>query len=292
LSGLTRRAGLALALLAGGCSPERIANAFTPNGDSVLRSGLAYGPLPRHRLDLTLPAHAGPATPLVVFFYGGGWRSGERGTYGFLARTLAAQGFAVAVPDYRLFPEVRWPDFLEDSARAVAWLRAAPVVPKGPLFLMGHSAGGYIAAALALDPRWLESAGFAGGQSSLAGGILLAAPISWQPADEPSRTIFAPAPGGRIEAAPDPSTLRGAPPMLLLHSLADTTVYPVHAERLAVGLRAAGRSVRLRLYEGVGHIGIIAALAAPVRSLGLAGAPVFEEVVGFVRNPAAQASAG
>ncbi|MGK7865853.1 alpha/beta hydrolase [Falsiroseomonas sp. E2-1-a20] len=245
----------------------------------MLVPDLAYGPLPRHRLDLTLPPMPGPETPLVVFFHGGGWETGSRKDYAFLARTLAVRGIAVAVPDYRLWPEARWPDFVEDAALAMRWLRTAPQVPRGPAYAMGHSAGGFLAASLALDPGW-------GVQPGLAGGILLAAPIWWQPDYEPIISIFAEAPGGLIQATPDRATLAGAPPMLLLHGLADTVVGPFHTRELTAALQAASRPVRAQLYEDVGHIGIMAALAAPLRTIGLAAAPVYREVLDFVGIPA------
>ncbi len=249
----------------------------------MLREGLRYGPLPRHRLDLTLPPMPVAETPLVVFIHGGGWEEGSRAQYAFLGRRLASLGMAVAVPDYRLWPEARWPDFIEDAALAVAWLRSAPDVPRGPLFVMGHSAGGFIAAALALDPRWLEAAGLPGGRGALTGAMLLAAPISWQPNYEPVTSIFANAPGGRIEAAPDPAMLAGAPPMLLLHGEADVVVGALHARQLAAGLEAAGRPVRLRLYPGVGHVGIMTDFVPGAGLLGLSDAPVVAEVRDFVR---------
>ncbi|MDP3417918.1 alpha/beta hydrolase [Falsiroseomonas sp.] len=253
----------------------------------MLLQGLRYGPLPRHQLDLTLPPMPVAETPLVVFIHGGGWEEGSRGQYAFVARRLAALGMAVAVPDYRLWPQARWPDFIEDAALAVAWLHSAPDLPRGPLFVMGHSAGGFIAAALALDPRWLAAAGVPGARGALAGGILLAAPISWQPTDEPVVSIFAGAPDGRIEAAPDPATLAGAPPMLLLHGEADTIVGALHSRLLATALRANGRPVRLRLYEGVGHIGIMTGFVPGAGLLGLNTAPVVAEVRDFVRQVAA-----
>jgi acetyl esterase/lipase len=275
-----RRWLLGLPLLASACSPARIAGALTPRAGTETREGLAYGPLPRQRLDLVMPAGITNRTPLVVFFHGGGWTGGARGDYGFLARTLAAQGIAVAVPDYRLWPEGRWPDFVEDGARAVAWLQAE--MPERPVFIMGHSAGGFIAAALLLDPRWLAAAGSS--RAGLAGGVLLAAPIAWQPDEEPTISIFAGAPGGRIAAVARPEDLAGAPPMLLLHGADDRVVGPFHSEDLARDLRAAGRPVTLQVYPGVEHVGVLSAMAAPVRALGLARAPVFEEVVGFVRR--------
>ncbi len=259
---------------------------------------LAYGTLPRQRLDLYLPAGSGTTTapPLVVFFYGGNWRAGSREAYLFLAQALTSRGIAVAVPDYRLYPEARWPDFLEDNALAVAWLRGgrgrAAGAPPGACFVMGHSAGAYNAAALAFDPRWLDAAGLPGGRDALAGCIALAGPFDWTPRDEPLATIFAPAPGGRLGAAPSYAALVGAPPELLLHGEADRTVGPHHSVRLAERLRAAGGAPVLRLYPGLGHVGIVAAFAAPLRALGLERAPVLDDVAAFVARPrAGQASA-
>lgn len=275
----------AWATLLGACQPAAIADALTPRAGTRLVPDLAYGAGARQRLDLYLPAAPRNATPLLVFFYGGGWRSGERGSYGFVARVLAARGFAVAVPDYRLWPEGRWPGFVEDAAAALHWLdgreaTAAGVPRGGPVYVMGHSAGGTIAASLALDPRWLGAAR----RAALAGCITLAAPFDWAPQREPLVSIFAAAPDGAIRAAPeDPALLAAAPPMLLLHGADDRTVRPEQSQRMAAHLAEAGaREVRLRIFPGVGHIAILAAMAAPVRALGLARAPVLEEVTGFV----------
>lgn len=265
-----------LATLLGACSATGIAEALTPRAGTRRVADLAYGPAARQRLDLYLPAEAPRA--LLVFFYGGGWRSGARGEYGFVARVLAARGLAVAVPDYRLWPETRWPGFVEDGAAAVAWLRETEALPPGlPVFLMGHSAGGFIAGALALDPQWLGPA-----RDGLAGCMTLAAPFDWVPQRAPLRDIFATAPDGAIRAAPDERALATAPPMLLLHGEADTTVRPDQSQRMAARLASAGApDTRLRVFPGVGHVAILSALAAPVRALGLARAPVLEVVTGF-----------
>lgn len=268
---------LAGAALAAGCSPLDLANGLTPAGGILRQTGLPYGPGERARYDLYTPAGAAPGTPLVVFFYGGGWRSGSRGDYDFAARVLASAGALVAVPDYRLFPEVRWPALLEDGATAVRAIRAGPGLGR-PVILAGHSAGAFNAMALAADPRWLGPA-----RDTLAGGIGLACPFDFGPADDPSG-IFAAAPGARARVAPlDEAALRGTPPLLLLHGLADTTVRPEQTTRFAALARARGIPVEERLYPGVSHIGIVAALAAPVRALGLEGAPVLEDIRAWLR---------
>lgn len=278
-----------LAALLTGSLPMRLAGWMTPRAGAREIAGLRYGPGPRGLLDLTLPARATPGAPLVVFVHGGSWQEGSRRDYAFLARALAAEGVAVAIPDYRLWPAGRWPDFLQDAAAAVAWLAGADGraagAPAGPLFVMGHSAGGFIAAALALDPRWLAEAGLPGGRARLAGAIPVSAPILWQPTDEPIRSIFAAAPGGRIQAVPEEAALAGAPPILLVHGAADTVVGAFHSERLAEALRRAGRPARLHLIEGAGHIAPIVALAQPALRWGRVDRAAWAAVTGFLRAP-------
>jgi len=272
-----RRALLAAAALpAAACSPLQIANGLTPSGGVALREGIPYGTGPRARYDLYTPEGAGPRAPLIAFFYGGGWRSGRREDYGFVARPLAGPGPLVAVPDYRLFPEAPWPAFVEDGAAAVRALLGGPADGR-PLILMGHSAGAFIAVALAADPRWLGP-----DRARLAGAIGLAGPYEFGPEDDPAG-IFAAAPGRRARAAPaDEAALRGTPPLLLLHGTADETVRPEQTARFAALARAHGVSVEEHLYPGVGHIGILAAIARPVRALGLEGGPVLGDVAGWI----------
>lgn len=255
------------------CSPQWVANALTPSKGIQRVSGVAYGPLPRQRLDLYLPDGLPPDAPLLVFLYGGGWTSGERDDYAFAALPLAGLGVAVAVPDYRLWPEVRWPGFLEDGALAIEWLRRAE--PRRPLVAMGHSAGAFNAAALALDPRW-------GARGMVDGLIGLAGPYDFHPDEASSPEIFAGL--GRVAAVPADATLRGLGPMLLLHGAADTTVGPYHSRILAARAEQAGVRVRHVAYPGMGHTGIIAALASPVRALSLAGGDVLGEVNAFLNR--------
>lgn len=271
-----RRAALSFASLlpAAACSPFGLANALTPRQGIVLEEGVGYGPLPRHRLDLHAPAGLPAEAPLLVFFYGGGWTAGARADYAFAARPLARLGCLVAVPDYRLWPEVAWPGFVEDGALAVRSL--ARDHPGRRLVLMGHSAGAFIAASLALDPRW--------GVRHLGRGFVgLAGPYDFRAEEASPPAIFARAP--RAMAAPPEVDLRGAPPLLLLHGSADRTVGPYHSRILAERATQAGVPVRHVVLPEVGHVGILAAVAAPVRGLGLAGGDVLGEVARFMQGP-------
>src|SRR5690606_8092714 len=113
--------------LAAGCSPLAALNALGPRDRGVRRlaTGVPSGDDPRQRMDVLGPTAPPPRPwPVLVFFYGGGWDSGDRGHYGWAAHALAARGFVVAVPDYRLVPTVRFPGFIEDAAAATARARA------------------------------------------------------------------------------------------------------------------------------------------------------------------------
>lgn len=256
-----------------GCSPAGVATLLTPAGGVSTQTDIAYGPQPRQRLDLYTPQTLREESPLLVFFYGGGWVGGSRSEYGFVARPLAQQGVAIAVPDYRLYPEVRFPGFVEDSALALRFLEARH--PRRKLVLMGHSAGAFIAASLALDPRWEA-------RVRVQGFIGLAGPYDFGAEEVRPPDIFADTP--RVMAVPESVDLRGAAPMLLLHGADDRTVGPYHSRILAARAAAAGVPVRHREYAGMGHVGIIAALAAPLRGLGLAQGDVLGEVAAFLRG--------
>lgn len=221
-------------------------------GRAVAR-GIAYGPLPRQRLDVYAPEGRGPVRPALVYFHGGSWASGSRRAYDFVGRALAAQGFVVAIPDYRLYPEVRFPDFLEDCARAAAFAAARGIRAFGGdpvrLGLVGHSAGAYNAAMVALDRRWLDAAGAAGAVKAWVG---LAGPYDFLPIDLPiTRRTFGAAPD--LAATQPINFVRpDAPPAFLAHGDGDRTVAPRHTATLAALLRAAEVDVVERRYAGVG----------------------------------------
>jgi acetyl esterase/lipase len=270
-------AALLLVLLAAGCGPALL-NALVPEQGYRVEHDLAYGALPRQRLDVYMPDGLAGLAPVVVFFYGGRWESGDKGEFRFVGQALASHGLIAVIPDYRRYPEGCFPGFVEDGAAAVAWVRgnigARGGDPDG-LSLMGHSSGAHIAALLALDRHYLGAAGVA--PDAIASFIGLAGPYDFVPLDDPTlERIFA----ADDLAATQPITFadRSAPPTLLLHGTADKTVLPANSQRLAATLAAAGNRVELELYPGLGHVGLVAALAAPLHWL----APALADVAGFL----------
>src|SRR5271166_4009108 len=147
-------------LLAAACSPTVVLNALAPRDGVAVSSDIPYGDGPRRVLDVYAPRSSGTPAPVVVFFYGGNWDSGTKAMYRFVGAALAARGVLTVIPDYRLYPQVRFPDFIYDAAAAVAWTRENAAQFGGDphqLFLMGHSAGAQIATLVALDSTYLRS---------------------------------------------------------------------------------------------------------------------------------------
>lgn len=264
-------------------------NSIRPgDGDTqVLANDVFYGPDKRQGLDIYGPETKNPAAdsplPVIVFFYGGSWASGRRQDYGFAARALASRGFVVVVPDYRLVPAHAFPDFVEDGAAAVRWT-AANVARYGGdparISAMGHSAGAYIAMMLALDPRWL------GADNPIRAAVGLAGPYDFLPfepagaADQAFGHVLDLKSTQPITFAPSGAGL-SKPPVLLLQGEDDDTVYPHNAKNLAAALIAAGSKAEVKLYPGLGHIGIILALSKPFRSK----TSVLTDATRFLLNP-------
>jgi acetyl esterase/lipase len=243
-----------------------------------LTGSFAYAAHSRHRLDVCRPAGA-DAAPAVVFFYGGAWQSGNKELYRYVAKALARRGYVAVVPDYRIYPEARYPDFLEDGALVVRWVKdniARFGGDPAKLFLTGHSAGAHIAAMLSLDARWLAGVGLNPGRD-IAGLIGLAGPYDYMPLrDETLKVIF----GGadRPETQPIFHVSSDAPPALLVTGGRDRLVEPGNSARLAAKLIAAGNTATVKTYRRAGHFVIIAALAPLLRHF----VPVLCDIDAFI----------
>lgn len=281
----------AAALLGAACSPLKTFDSLVPKDGGVARPGrgLAYGEGPRRTLDVYVPeAISGRpgGRPVVIFFYGGSWNSGTRRGYAFVGRALAAQGFVTIIPDYRLVPEVRYPSFVEDGAAAVAWARANAGRFGGDpdaIVLAGHSAGAYIGAMLALDERWLGS-----DRAAVKGFVGLAGPYDFAPFDvAASRAAFGAWPRPE-ETQPVAWAGAGDPPSLLLVGDKDTLVRPANSDALAARLRADGVPATVTRFGGLGHIGLLTAIARPLRSRGA----VLPGMAAFVREVTDPAKSG
>ncbi|MEO5733898.1 MAG: alpha/beta hydrolase [Rubrivivax sp.] len=277
-------AALALAVVLAACSPVAALNALAPSGTHTLTADVAYGSGPRQQLDVYRPNTPAPpgGFPVAVFFYGGSWNTGERVDYAFVGEALASRGVVALVADYRLYPQVRYPDFLRDCAAALAYgLEHASDWGGNPrrVFVMGHSAGAYNAAMLALDARWLAATRHA--PQELAGFVGLAGPYDFLPMTNPDAqpVFFHP----DYPPGTQPIDYAGAdsPRSFVAAARTDQLVNPErNTVGLATRLQAAGVPVSLKRYDNLSHLLLIGVFARPLRWL----APVLNDVSDFVHG--------
>ncbi len=290
---LPRRSLLAmLPALLSACSAVDVLNATVSSDTYRYLPDLPYGDQLRQKLDvyMPLPAASGKpsgklsgynGSPMVVFFYGGSWSSGDRADYRFVGEALASTGIITLVADYRLSPEVRYPAFVQDSALAMRWaFDNAEKYGADParIFVMGHSAGAYNAAMLALDKRWLSAVGLS--PAKLAGWVGLAGPYDFLPIGDRKTQVAFEWPNTAPDSQPMFHASSASPAALLIAPEKDTVVDPQRSTvSLARRLKGAGVRVESELYDTVSHVTLIASMASVLRSR----APVLERVSAFVK---------
>lgn len=231
------------------------------------RFTVPYGPDLRQRVDIFMPDPPKPGMrrAAVVYFHGGGWTIGSRVLNHHIGRAIMEMGHVAVLADYRLYPFVRFPAFVHDGARAVAWLRRNSEtygIGKNRIYLMGHSAGAHIAMLLALDHRYLQRAGVP--VYAVRGVIGMSGPYTATPTD----TLFGPVFGGLSN--PDlarPIFFAGnvGPRMLLLHGGADLSIRPKQAREMGRRYREAGGEAIVRVYPGANHMQLVTSFSEPER---------------------------
>ncbi|USU21111.1 alpha/beta hydrolase [Paraburkholderia fungorum] len=279
---LTLAATLAFTAL-GGCSGTAALNAAVPHHTFRASTAISYGDAPGQKLDVYQPddtsaTAASRGRPVVVFFYGGSWQNGARSDYLFVGQALTSRGFVAVLPDYRTYPDTRFPGFMEDAAAAVRWARDHAAEYGGDpsrIFLMGHSAGAHIVALLATDGHYLAAQHMS--KRDISGVIGLAGPYDFLPLTDPVLKDVFPA---SLRAASQPINFVSGdePPMFLAAGKRDSTVDPGNTDRLAAKLRAAGDNVEVKHYPFIGHVLLVASLAAPLRLF----APVLADSAKFI----------
>ncbi|MGR9073026.1 MAG: alpha/beta hydrolase [Gammaproteobacteria bacterium] len=244
---------------------------------------IAYGPEKLNTLNLFKPNDpAARPKPVVVFFYGGCWGGCETLTkenYLFVAQALTSSGYVAVLPDYRIHPEAKFPQMMDDAKRSVEWVRHNIENFDGDpdnIFLMGHSAGAHLAAMLTLNESYLEEETY----RSIKGFIGLAGPYDFLPFKEPYQKIVFGPPESYPESQPVNFVDGTEPPLLLLYGNDDATVKPRNIENLAAVVRRAGGAVETRRYDRIDHTGLLEALTRPLQD----HEPVLKDIVVFVNG--------
>lgn len=280
----TRRPALVLGILAtlalAGCSGRKLLDFFVPDTGYRMQKGVAYGADPRQKMDVYVPDGLKNPACTVLFFYGGRWQGGERGLYRFVGEAFSSRGCVTAIADYRLYPKVRYPAFVEDAAKALVFLHAHAQDYGGDpnrIFVAGHSAGAYNALMLTINPRFIEAAG--GKPAWIRGAIGISGPYDFLPFEDADVIdIFS----TEKDAATQPINYvhPGLPPVFLATGMNDTEVKPKNAINLAAKLREAGVPVTLQVYPDARHMAIVLSLLHGFRGK----TPLLDDITAFIRE--------
>lgn len=269
---------VALGLFA--CSPATILNAtISRKGYSVFYN-IAYGPSPREKLDIYVPDELSSPYTTLIYFYGGSWQSGDKSSYRFVGQAFASKGFITVIVNYRLYPEVYFPAFINDGAKAVRWVHMNIQKYGGSpnyLFLVGHSAGAHIATLLATDEHYLLNQN--GNASWIKGVIGIAGPYDFLPLTDPKiKALFSKS--SDFMTQPINYVKRDLPPFLVVSGDEDKQVLPKNTINFSYRLQIFKVPVTKIIYPGLGHIGIILSLASGFRNK----APLLEDITHFINS--------
>jgi acetyl esterase/lipase len=214
----------------------------------------------KDRLDIYIPEGASRA-PVIVSFYGGGLRGGDKSGHVKVGQRYASSGFVTVIANYRLSPGVEHPAHVQDAAAAVAWVKKNIGAHGGDpdkVFVIGHSAGAYLAALLATDARYLSAHGLT------PNDVRGYAPVSaFFYVDRPGVAPDRPKDTWGIDAnvwraaSPGVYVAAGAPPMLLLYADGDDGWRRNQQHEFLTALGAKGnRDVEIRMIAGRTHSSI------------------------------------
>ena len=252
-----------------------IVNGITANGGVGVSKDILYGDEPLQDLDIYYPKPLAQAMktnttikqdyPMVVFVHGGSWESGSKEEYAFVGQSLAQAGYVTAVINYRKAPEHVYPDYVEDTAQAIAWsYKNAKRFHANPerFAVVGHSAGAFNAVAAIANEDFLKPYGIKPIDISAVIGI--AGPYSYDFRKFSSVTAFA-ADATPDEVMPDRQIKGAQPPYLLLTAEKDKVVYATNTIKMTQALKAAGVTVQTSEIKGASHATSIGAMAPPLR---------------------------
>jgi acetyl esterase/lipase len=262
------------------CSAVSLLNATIPGEGYTIRKDVAYADGgPAHRLDIYIPEGAKDA-PVLIFYHGGAWQFGSKDDYLFFGEAFASKGFVTVIANYRKYPEVYFPAFIDDAATSFRWVHKHIAKYGGnpdSLFISGHSAGAHIAMMLALDTQYLKKA--KADPAWIKGAIGIAGPYDFLPLTDPNYiTLFSSA--KKIEdTQPIYFARKDAPPIFMATGDKDDVVLPRNSIRLKRKLLHYKNDVKLKIYPDLDHTTIMLSLANRFRSRG----PLRNDMVGFMR---------
>ena len=251
------------------CSPFRAIDLLVDRKGYFLEKEQSYGDRPSMRMDIYFPKNQSNINDdIIMFVYGGSWRSGrlfsgKKEYYRFVGKLFSNEGYTTIIPDYRVYPEVKFPLFVEDVANAVRWIYTNMNLNNDNrrLILIGHSAGAHIVSLLALDPNYFKEVGI--DRSVLRGWVGLSGPYNFNPlAIRYIRPIFESVIDDIDKARPISFASVKAPPGMLIHGKRDRLVSGNNSLALYKALTGAGSKIDYASIDA-GHFDTVLGLGVP-----------------------------
>ncbi|WP_352339281.1 alpha/beta hydrolase [Psychrobacter sp. 16-MNA-CIBAN-0192] len=252
-----------------------VLNSVSVTGGVGVSKDILYGDAPLQDLDIYYPKPLAQAMhsqqpiaasyPMVVFVHGGSWESGNKEEYAFVGKSFAQAGYVTAVINYRKAPEHLYPDYVKDTARAIAWsYRNASRFHANPqrLAVVGHSAGAFNAVAAIANEDFLAPYGMK--PSDIRAVVGIAGPYSYDFRKFSSASAF-PATATPDKVMPDRQIKGKQPPYLLLTAENDKVVYAQNTLNMTQALKNHGATVETGVIKGASHATSIGAMASPLR---------------------------
>lgn len=261
---MKKLAVLSLSFMASACTQAGVfaVNAPTSFMSMTRLANVSYGDEKSQNLDIYIPLEVNEDTPVLMYLYGGGWNSGSKNIYKFMAARFVKEGYIVVIPDYRQFPDVEFPGFVHDVAKAMAWTKSNIQNYGGQnnsLLVMGHSAGAHIGSLVLADKKYLKEQKL--DPSYIKAFVGLAGPYAFTPTEPEYVEVFR-ATGHDYTQMQAPTFVDGSePPMLLLHGDEDEVVVYKNAQKLKEEVNKKGGKAEAKLYENVNHIDIVGAFS-------------------------------
>lgn len=280
---LTSLVATVVSVTTSACSPVKILNSLVPTNGHTLEESIPYGSQNRQNLDIYVPKQAtAEKLPVVIFFYGGSWDSGDKEDYLFAAEAFASKGYLTVVPNYRVYPEVKFPEVMQDPALAAYWVKTNISAYGGDtnqIFMVGHSAGAHLLTMLALNKDYLQQQHLK--PKDFTGYIGLAGPYDFLPLTSARlKEIFGPE-DMQWKSQPIHYVVDGNnPPLLLLVGMKDGVVWPRNTFNLAHKIRAHQGLVKVIEFPNFGHIDMVAKLAKPLRG----NSRLLDEIDAFIKT--------
>lgn len=270
------------AIFLSGCSSASFMVANAPVAFSEIKqyNDIAYGSEKQQKLDIYTPVKIETDAPVLVFFYGGRWTFGSKEQYAFVALPFVKKGYIVVIPDYAKYPDVKFPAFVQDGAKAVSWLSDNIASYKGDasrFYLSGHSSGAHIAALLSANSHYLKEQGK--DRTVITAFAGLAGPYDFIPEDPDLKDMFGPPENYKNMQVP--TFIDGKqPPMFLLHGADDKDVILRNLNLLRDKIHESGGEVETKIYDGIDHKEIVGALSWVWKDK----APVADDMDAFFRK--------